>query len=665
MSWGYLFLPPGPAKLCYNRVVKHLESLNPAQRRAAEHRDGPLLVVAGAGAGKTKTIVSRILNLIHGGVDPRSILAITFTNKAAKEMRERVLAALAERSHEGELHQGGIPLVATFHALGAIIIRDQARHLGLTQYFTIVDKEEALAIIKEAMKARGVEPKAVEPRKIMSTISREKGNGKTLEQFAEKMVESYFGDIVAQVWRQYERLLNERKALDFDDLLLKVVQLFRKEPEILNFYQEKWQYVHIDEYQDTNTIQYQMAKMLAAKHRNLCVVGDIDQSIYSWRGADFKNILRFEEDYSEATVVTLEQNYRSTKTILLAANEVIKKNRERREKNLFTDNKDGDPITLMVGIDEGEEAQLVATKAHELVRQGVSASDIAVLYRANFQSRVLEEAFLREGVPYRVLGTRFFERREIRDVLAFIKVALNPQDVESLRRVINIPPRGIGKVTLAKIVQGEEEKLPASMKSKIKEFRAVLADIAAAVNDKKPSELIKFVLARTGIEEALKNGNEEDQERFQNIQELVSLALKFNADTPEEGIWKLLTEAALVSDQDTLAAPDIEKKPGVNLMTVHAAKGLEFQYVFVTGLEQDLFPSGRSKADSDRDDEEERRLFYVALTRAKEKLFLSYAQIRTIFGSRQVTLPSEFLGDVPVQLMDTQNSYLSSSFIDF
>ena len=632
--------------------MDHLENLNPAQKVAATHRKGPLLVVAGAGAGKTKTIVSRIINLIHSGVNPEAILAITFTNKAAKEMRDRVMAAI-------DNNEWPRPMVSTFHSLGATIIRDQARHLGLTQYFSIVNKEESLSIIKEAMRARGIDPKQVEPRKILGTISRQKGDGKNLQQFSEKQAENYFGEIVADVWRQYEKLLQERQALDFDDLLLKVVELFRKQPEILKHYQTRWQYLHIDEYQDTNTIQYQLAKMLATTHRNICVVGDIDQSIYSWRGADFKNIMRFEEDHPNATVVTLEQNYRSTKTILTAANQVIKKNQNRREKNLFTENKDGEQITLFIGLDEGEEAQLIAERAAKLIKNGSNPSEIAVLYRVNFQSRALEEAFLREGVPYRVLGTRFFERKEVKDVLAFIKVALNPADAESLRRVINIPPRGIGKVTLAKMVQGKEEKLPASIKTKIKEFKTLLAEVAEAVPKIKPSELIKFVITRTGLEKTLRNGTEEDMERLENVKELVSLAIKYDGEQPEEGTWKLLTEAALVSDQDSLNTPVAEKKTGVNLMTVHAAKGLEFQSVFVSGLEQDLFPSApRVNEKNDRDEEEERRLFYVALTRAKEKLFLSYAQARTIFGSRQVTLPSEFLGDISEDLMDAGNQVI-------
>ena len=648
--------------------MNQLENLNPAQKVAATHREGPLLVVAGAGAGKTKTIVARIINLIHSGINPEAILAITFTNKAAKEMRDRVMAALvASKVEPLEFSRFNpadkTPLVSTFHALGAMIIREQARRLGLTQYFSIVDKEESLSIIKEAMRARGVDPKRVEPRKILGTISRQKGDGKNLQQFSEQQTEppagEYFGDIVAQVWRQYEKLLQERRALDFDDLLLKVVELFRRQPEILKHYQTRWQHLHIDEYQDTNTIQYQLAKMLVAAGRNICVVGDVDQSIYSWRGADYKNILRFEEDYPDATVVTLEQNYRSTKTILTAANQVIKKNQNRREKNLFTENKDGAQITLFIGLDEGEEAQLIAGRAGELVKNGVGPSEIAVLYRANFQSRALEEAFLRENIPYRVLGTRFFERKEVKDVLAFIKVALNPPDAESLRRVINIPPRGIGKVTLAKMVQGEEEKLPLATKNKIKEFRALLAEIAKKVLELKPSELIKFVITCTGLEKTLRSGTEEDLERLQNIKELVSLAIKYDNELLGEGIWKLLTEAALVSDQDSLNTPAAEKKAGVNLMTVHAAKGLEFQCVFVSGLEQDLFPSApRASEKNDRDEEEERRLFYVAITRAKEKLFLSYAQVRTIFGSRQVTLPSEFLGDISEDLMDAGNQVI-------
>lgn len=628
-----------------------LQGLNERQRAAVLATEGPVLVIAGAGAGKTKTIAHRIAYLISQGVPPPQILAITFTNKAAAEMRERALAV--SQKVAGLRPEDGQPLVATFHALGALIIKENARHLGLTKYFSILNRDESLSIIKQAMREADVAPQEIEPRKILSAISRVKGEGGSFEELEKQ--ENYFGSLAGRLWRRYEELLHERQALDFDDLLLKVLRLWQREPQILAAYQSRWQYLHIDEYQDTNTIQYKIAKLLAAKHQNVCVVGDIDQSIYSWRGADFRNLLNFEQDYPEATVILLEQNYRSTKTIIAAANQVIAKNRARREKNLFTENADGEPLELRLNIDENEEAQNIAQKCQTLLSAGVPAGEIAVLYRTNFQSRALEEAFLYNDVPYQVLGTRFFERQEVQDVLAYLKAALNPDDLESVKRVINLPARGIGKVTLAKIFAKQVASLSAKLQAQVKDFYDLLADIRQAAATQAPSVTIKYILTRSGLEQMWREGSEDDRERLENVHELVTLALKYDhAATPEEGIWQFLTEAALVSDQDSLPAEKTEEKrtrQAVRLMTVHAAKGLEFDYVFIAGLEQDLFPHQGLDREERRDDEEERRLFYVALTRARKKVFLSYAQLRTIFGSRQVNLPSQFLGEIDESLL--------------
>jgi DNA helicase-2/ATP-dependent DNA helicase PcrA len=623
-----------------------MEELNPAQKQAVLATQGPLLVVAGAGAGKTKTIAHRIWHLIHQGAEPEQILAITFTNKAASEMRERVEKLL------GQAGERGRPFVSTFHALGAYIIKENAHELGLIKHFSILDRDESLSAIKRAMKEEGLDPKQIEPRRLLGAISRAKGEGVSVAEWQAE--ESYFGSLVGPVWRRYEALLRERRGLDFDDLLLKVLELWRKRPDILARYQERWQYLHIDEYQDTNRIQYQIAKMLAARHHNICVVGDIDQSIYSWRGADFRNILNFEKDYPEATVVTLEQNYRSTKTILAAANQVITKNKSRREKNLFTENAEGERIQLTIGIDENEEAQRIAEACDKLIRSGTKAEEIAVLYRANFQSRALEEAFLRAEVPYKVLGTRFYERKEVRDVMAYLKAALNPDDLESMKRIINFPPRGIGKVTMAKVFSGQATSLPAKVGAEVRSFQQTLADIRHNAETQLPSIVIKYILQRSGIEKLLREGSDEDRERLENTRELATLALKYDNDPPGEGVWRLLTEVSLASDQDTLEEKG-RKEAGVRLMTVHAAKGLEFDYVFIAGLEQDLFPHKGMGEEEKRDGEEERRLFYVALTRARRKLFLSYAQIRTIFGSKQVNLPSQFLGEIDDSLLEADD----------
>jgi len=634
----------------------HLTQLNAPQREAAEHQNGPLLIIAGAGAGKTKTITHRILNLIEHGVAPEQILAITFTNKAAKEMRDRVTALLSTnpinpQSEGRSFRYKGVPFLSTFHSLGVNILRRHGEALGLSRYFSILDKDDSLAKVKQALRALSMDEKIHEPRKIMHIISKMKGDGKSLSDFNSSSSENWNGKNIATVWKKYEEILQAEKALDFDDLLLKTSELFAKKPEILDYYQNLWQYIHIDEYQDTNTVQYDLTTLLAKKNRNLCVVGDIDQSIYSWRGADYTNILNFEKDYPDAKVVLLEENYRSTQTILSAANQVIKKNKKRREKNLFTKNHDGEKISLYSGFSEQDEARFIAEESGELVKKGTPAEGIAVLYRANFQSRVLEEAFLRAGVPYQVLGTRFYDRKEIKDLLAFIKVAFNPSDKESIKRIINVPPRGIGQVTLDKIFAGGESELPAKMQEKIANFRAILTKIKAFSETHKPSELVKFIVEETGIIGKLQKGDEEEQERIENLKEFASLAVRYDDLPNEEGIMQLVTDASLVSDQDSLTEKTT-KTGGVRLMTVHASKGLEFDAVFIAGLEQNLFPHEAMARDEKRDDEEERRLFYVAVTRARQKLYLTYAQMRTIFGSRQMTMPSEFIYDIDNSLIE-------------
>jgi DNA helicase-2/ATP-dependent DNA helicase PcrA len=634
----------------YVLTMLDLTSLNPEQQKAVQATEGPLLVIAGAGAGKTKTITHRILNLIDKGVPPEQILAITFTNKAAAEMRERVLKLLGKNpaAHPTWAGSHGIPFLATFHSLGVHILREEAEHLGFPKTFAILDRDEALAVLKHAIRDVGLDPKQYEPSKMLSAISRNKGNLLTPERFAEKSQEKGAGmNVVALIWPKYEALLKKGSVLDFDDLLQKTVSLFKHHPDILEKYQEKWKYIHIDEYQDTNTAQYEMSRLLAGKYKNLCVVGDTDQTIYSWRGANFRNILNFEKDYPNAEIVRLEQNYRSTKNILDAANHIIKKNTERHEKNLFTQKEAGHPIEIIAAFSEGDEARAIAEHIIEQVDGGASPREIAVLYRANFQSRALEEAFLKYSVPYQLLGTRFYDRKEIKDVLAFLRLANNPDDTESLKRVINVPPRGIGATTLEKILAGQENTLPEKMRAKIADFRALVGTIAAASREKKVAELISFILEKTRFDQAL--SDDEEQDRVENLRELVSIATKYDELGPEKGIAQFLTDASLVSDADTMK----DEKNAVRLMTVHASKGLEFKYVFVTGLEQDLFPHKRfDERGIDRErEEEERRLFYVAITRAEERLYLSYAQSRMMFGSRGMSMPSEFLTDIPQHLV--------------
>lgn len=634
--------------------MQYLNSLNDKQKEAVLYTDGPLLIVAGAGAGKTKTITHRIIHLIHEGVAPSSILAVTFTNKAAKEMKDRVMSLLEDKIHgvSSPIHHNDAPFISTFHSLGVHIIKENAHLIGLTKHFTIIDESDAISIIKDIMREHDIDPKQHEPRKIKSIISKSKGDFITLENYRAN-VKSSIQSIVALIWGGYEARLKKEKGLDFDDLLLESVLILRKFPDIKNKYQDKWKYVHIDEYQDTNEVQYEMTKLLVGKDENICVVGDTDQNIYSWRGANIKNMLHFEKDYPNVKIVMLEQNYRSTGKIIAAANSVIEKNQYRVPKTLFTKNVDGEQIIVCEAYDEVSEADFVAREINKLLKEN-KPEDIAILYRANFQSRVLEESLLGKQIPYQVLGVKFFERKEIKDVLSYIKASLNKESLSDIKRIINTPTRGIGKVTLLKIFAGLFSELPSSMQIKINKFYQLLEDIHEYIDGHKPSEIIKFIIEKSGLEAELSNGTNEDLEKLENMKELVTLSIKY--DTQEDGIEKLLEDASLSSDQDSIMHKN-EKKGGVRLMTVHASKGLEFKYVFVTGLEQDLFPHARTGQGTKEDKEEERRLFYVALTRAEKKLFLSYASLRTIFGMKQINTPSEFIYDIPTHLTDFTQSY--------
>lgn len=640
--------------------MPYLDTLNTAQREAVEHTEGPLMIVAGAGAGKTRVITYRILHLIHRGVAPEKILAITFTNKAAKEMRERVRNLLqSDREVNLPVSIRTLPFVSTFHALGVHILKENARLIGLNRHFSIFDRGDSVKAVKEGIIASGFDPKQFEPRRILSAISRAKGEGLNREAFELENDGDYYKTVVADAWEKYERTLQHEKALDFDDLLLKAVEILEKHPEVKERYQAAWQYIHIDEYQDTNTIQYKLASLIAEKHRNMCVVGDIDQNIYSWRGADISHMLAFEHQYPEAKIVRLEENYRSTKTIIAVSNDAIQKNRRRQEKTLFTNNADGEKIALVSTLDEVSEAMYVAGKAGELIQNGIEPSTIAVLYRANFQSRVLEEAFLQNGIQYQVLGTRFFERKEVKDVLSFLRLALNPDSISDLKRTINVPARGIGKVTLLKIVEGKEAELPAGTRAKIQSFRHFLSRILESISKSRPSQTVAFIINESGMASEFERGTEEDHERLENVKELVTLATRYDELSPMDGIEKLLEDASLQSDQDELDSVKKKEKEGVKLMTIHASKGLEFSHVFITGLEEGLFPYHSD--DINRDDEEERRLFYVALTRAEKKVFLTYAQSRRIFGNQNLNMPSEFITEMDDMFLEAEDAETHST----
>ncbi len=623
--------------------MSYLEELNEEQRAAAGHTSGPLLVVAGAGTGKTRTLTYRIRHLIESGVRPDQILAITFTNKAAAEMRERLAALLRA--------DDGLPFTSTFHALGVHILRENHHELGLPKYFTILDGGDGLALIKEAMEQEGVNPKEWDPKQIRNRISLHKGKGLNAEAILGEG--SAIDDIMSPVWSTYEKLKTQQKSLDFSDLLLKSYQLLKDRPDIREKYQKRWSHVHVDEYQDTNDIQYQLCKLLLNDNQNICAVGDSDQTIYSWRGATIRNILQFERDFPGSKVVILEQNYRSSKNILDAAHEIIRKNSSRFDKALRATKAGGEQISIYQAMSAPSEAGWIARQINTLVKNGHKPGDICILYRTNFQSRLIEEALMRTGVPYQLLGTKFFERREVKDVISYVRYVLNQDSLGDLKRIVNFPKRGIGNTSIAHIMSGHPESLTKKAKESFAHFTEIIENLKQQATEATTSEFLQSLLLTTGIQTSLQEGSTDDQERFENIKELVSFAAQYDHLPAPDGLQQLVEDAALLGEQDNLDTDDTYG--AVRMMTIHAAKGLEFPIVFVAGMEQGLFPSDRGN--DDRDKEEERRLCYVAFTRAKEKLYLSWAQIRRIFGQDVVQSPSEFLHDIPDHLVETDSIY--------
>lgn len=627
-------------------------TLNEEQQKAVRHHDGPLLILAGAGAGKTRVIVERIASLIASGTAPENILAVTFTNKAAREMHERVEKIL---STDGKLSPFDMPasrpFIGTFHTLCLHIIKTFHAEAGLPRRFSIYDRSDSTRAVREAIKDAGFDPKQLEPRRVIGVMSRNKGNDVDRERFMNEYAASYIDEAIAEVWERYDAILRKEKAVDFDDILAVALKLLRDHETVRSHFQHAWSHLHIDEYQDTNRVQYELIKILASVHGNIAVVGDVDQNIYSWRGASIEHIMNFEHDFPNAEVVMLTRNYRSTKTIIAAANEAIAKNIHRREKELVTDNPDGERIKIGGFADEVDEAHFVSHESARLIKSGIHPNDIAVLYRANFQSRILEEAFLHRDIPYQVLGTRFFERKEVKDALSYLRAAFNPDSVADISRIINVPVRGIGKVTLAKIVSGGRDSLPGAQKIKVDQFFTLLGSIKTMSEHQKTSEAVRNMLMATGMWHGYEHGDSEDQERLENLKELVTVATKYDVYENGEGMEKLLEEAALQSDQDELSVREQAKRNGVKLMTVHAAKGLEFPTVFITGLEEGLFPHERDESDS-VDKEEERRLFYVALTRAEKNVYMTYTLTRRIFGTRSVNMPSQFINELDPALTE-------------
>ena len=641
-----------------------LEGLNPAQKEAVETVDGPLLIVAGPGSGKTRVITHRIAYLARVyGVNPYQIAAVTFTNKAAREMRDRLQRLVGV---------GADPLtVGTFHSFCARLLRYDGDIIGLNPNYSIYDSDDQLNMIKQSLELAELDPKRNHPRAVQSVISKAKSllvDSRGLDQNAQ----NFFEESCARVYHYYEELLARNNAVDFDDLLLKAVQLLRASDTIREKYQQRYQYLMIDEFQDTNIAQYRLAQLLTGEEHNICVVGDPDQSIYSWRNADIRNILSFQQDYPEAKTIALEQNYRSTVTILEAAKSLISSNGKRLEKDLFTDNAQGTPLAIHEAYDEAEEAGFVITEIERLVRQEkVKLGDCAVMYRVNAQSRALEEACLHKGMKYRLVGgVRFYQRREVKDLMAYLHLLNNPQDEINLSRVINVPPRGVGARSMQEIVgyshgQGiplyaalqqiaaaKAEGRPSPVRLTARAVTAVSSFIAVAdrlidlSQRMKVVELINLVLEESGLRSYIQNSEDSPDERWENILELREIAQEFNAEEPPNGLTTLLERISLVAEVDSYN----ESEDSMTLITLHQAKGLEFPVVFIVGLEEGLLPHSRSM-DNEDELEEERRLCYVGITRAQQRLYLLRAFRRGFMGSNGPTLASRFLREIPSSLV--------------
>lgn len=646
-----------------------LNGMNPRQKEAVLHTDGPLLLMAGAGSGKTRVLTHRIAYLIEEKeVNPWNILAITFTNKAAKEMKERVNAILAS---------GGEDVwVSTFHSMCVRILRRDVDFIGYNRNFTIIDSSEQLTLMKRILKELNIDPKKYDPRSILGTISQAKNSLQTPQDFA-KMQGSYYEEIAAKCYAAYQKELQYNQCMDFDDLIMNTIRLFEEHPDSLTYYQNKFHYIHVDEYQDTNHAQYTLVNLLAGRFRNLCVVGDADQSIYGWRGADMQNILDFEKDYPDAAVILLEQNYRSTKNILSAANQVIENNSNRKPKNLWTENKEGNKITYYRADNERDETRFIVDRMQEEIRSNHrNYGDFAILYRTNAQSRVMEETLLKANIPYKMVGGhKFYDRKEIKDILAYLNVLANPQDSISFERIVNSPKRGIGPGSIEKLrsfaslhewplLEAAQNVDLANIGGKAGQQLGAFGEMIQEVTQMIPyltvTELTKEVLDRSGYLEDLKIQNTlEAQARIENLEEFLTVTQEFDkqfeqqneedADAPEEKLTVFLNDLALVSDIDNLE----EDASQVTLMTLHAAKGLEFPVVFLIGLEEGVFPLSRALME-ESELEEERRLAYVGITRAEEALYLTNAFSRTLYGRTQYNRPSRFVEEIDQELLEIE-----------
>jgi len=638
-----------------------LENLNPTQRAAVEAINGPVLILAGPGSGKTRVITHRVAYLVRkGGVNPRRIMAVTFTNKAAREMEERLKQLVSTAVDQLTL--------GTFHAICAKILRVDGHHAGIDPQFNIYDDDDQIALIKRSFEDQRLDPKQFNPSSVQTAISHAKSKMQSPQEYQRKN-RSYFEEIVGRVYERYDQLMRENKALDFDDLLLKTVDLFKKHPDVLKRYQERYLHLMVDEFQDTNLTQYELVKMMAGKWRNICVVGDPDQSIYSWRAADLRNLLNFEKDFPDARVIILEQNYRSTKTILETASHVIAANPHRKPVQLWTENEQGDRITVVEAENELDEARYVVREVERLVpHQGYRLGDIAVMYRTNAQSRVVEDAFVRYGVPYRlVAATRFYERKEVKDIIAYFRLIQNEQDSVSLNRIINVPGRGIGKTTLTKLAawaksmgisqwdalkalieaKREDRELPFDDRAadSLARFYELMVRLREESRSTRLDEFFAKVVESSGYKKYIE-GSDDGAERWENVMELLTVAQTYSNLSPVEALPAFLENVALVSDTDSME----NGLDRVTLITLHQAKGLEFPVVFIVGMEERLLPHIRS-IDDPAQMEEERRLCYVGITRAKRRVYLVHAMRRAFMGSFGSNPPSRFLEDIPRHLM--------------
>ncbi|KOR12314.1 ATP-dependent DNA helicase PcrA [Staphylococcus carnosus] len=650
-----------------------LDNMNTEQSEAVRTTEGPLLIMAGAGSGKTRVLTHRIAYLLdEKGVSPYNVLAITFTNKAAREMKERVEKLVGEEAQA--------IWMSTFHSMCVRILRRDADRIGIERNFTIIDPTDQKSVIKDVLKRENIDPKRYEPRMFIGAISNLKNELKTPEDAVAEATD-FMSDMVARVYEGYQRQLSRNAALDFDDLIMTTITLFERVPDVLEYYQNKFQYIHVDEYQDTNRAQYTLVQLLAKKFKNLCVVGDSDQSIYGWRGADIQNILSFEEDYPNAKTIFLEQNYRSTKVILNAANEVIKNNTERKPKGLWTANNEGKKINYYEAVTEKDEAQYVVKEIMRQQRENnKSFNDMAILYRTNAQSRVLEETFMKANIPYTMVGGhKFYDRKEIKDLLSYLRLVANSNDDISLQRIINVPKRGIGPTSVEKI-QNYAQQNDISMfdalaeadfiglsKKVVKEalvFYNLISNLIKEQEFLEITEIVEEILEKSGYKEMLERDQSlESRSRLENIEEFMSVPMDYEKNIPleEQSLINFLTDLSLVADIDEA---DIEN--GVTLMTMHSAKGLEFPIVFIMGMEESIFPHIRSiKSDDEHEMEEERRICYVAITRAEEELYLTHATSRTLFGRIQSNAESRFLKEIPEDLLNKgmkKESKIGSSF---